>query len=201
MLKEDLEQRKLFNKKYKITEQAIQKAISFKFIDNLSIEENKLIKDCIKRVLVYSMEYNDSNEVVVVSSGDRWGTEHGTEHGVNISTSTNIMQILLNKSNSFIVMCHNHPSTQTFSLEDLNLFLRFTTIDVFVVVSNLGSVEILIRDIFNTTKVKKEEDLVTKINLIYKEAHLNAETPEDYYGYALKALKLFKSIGYYRRLV
>lgn len=36
MLNEDLEQRKLFNKLYKITDQAIDKAVSFQDIDGLS---------------------------------------------------------------------------------------------------------------------------------------------------------------------
>lgn len=52
MLNEDLEQRKLFNKLYKITDQAIDKAVSFQDIDGLSASQNELVRECIKRTLV-----------------------------------------------------------------------------------------------------------------------------------------------------
>ena len=48
MLNEDLEQRKLFNKLYKITDQAIDKAVSFQDIDGLSASQNELIREIYK---------------------------------------------------------------------------------------------------------------------------------------------------------
>ena len=41
---------------------------------------------------------------------------------------------------------HNHPSTQTFSLEDVQFFIQHPMLEVIVVVSNQGTVNYLKRD-------------------------------------------------------
>ena len=68
MLNEDLEQRELFNKFYEITDQAIDKAVSFQDIDGLSVSQNELIRGCIKTTLVDAKKYNQSKETAVAYS-------------------------------------------------------------------------------------------------------------------------------------
>lgn len=46
-----------------------------------------------------------------------------------------------------MVVLHNHPSTQTFSLQDIYFFILHPMIQVTVVVSNQGTVHYLKRDI------------------------------------------------------
>ena len=42
-----------------------------------------------------------------------------------------------------VVVLHNHPSTQTFSLQDIQFFLQYPILEVIVVVSNQGTVHYL----------------------------------------------------------
>ena len=44
------------------------------------------------------------------------------------------------------MILHNHPSSQTFSLQDIQFFIEFPMIEVIVVVSNQGTVHYLKRD-------------------------------------------------------
>ena len=46
-----------------------------------------------------------------------------------------------------VVVLYNHPSTQTFSLQDIHFFILHPMIEVIVVVSNQGTVHYLKRDI------------------------------------------------------
>ena len=45
-----------------------------------------------------------------------------------------------------VAIVHNHPSTQTLSLQDVNLFLSNASIRVIVVVSNQGTVHYMRKD-------------------------------------------------------
>ena len=45
-----------------------------------------------------------------------------------------------------IAVLHNHPSTQTLSLENVRFFLHFESIKVMVVVTNQGIVHYLCKD-------------------------------------------------------
>lgn len=45
-----------------------------------------------------------------------------------------------------VVILHNHPSTQTFSIQDIRFFIEFSVLEVMVVVSNQGAVHYLRRE-------------------------------------------------------
>ena len=45
-----------------------------------------------------------------------------------------------------IVVVHNHPSTQTLSLEDIGFFLHFASVRIMVVVTNLGTIHYISKD-------------------------------------------------------
>lgn len=199
MLNEDLEQRELFNKFYKITDQAIDKAVSFQDIDGLSASQNWLIRDCIKRTLITAKKENNCNEVAVACNSTRFGTEYGDTHGVDIDFNIN-MKAIINDEKNFCVLFHNHPSTQTFSLQDLDYFLRHKQINVFGIVSNLGNVELLFRRHYTVGEDFKETE--KKLNIGYNKAiaECTSLTDKNLYSIAKKALKKFKQYGYYIKL-
>lgn len=201
MLNEDLEQRKLFNKLYKITDQAIDKAVSFQDIDGLSASQNELIRDYIKRTLITAKKENDCKEVAVVLGENLdLGTEFGTEHGVDINSNPFIRDII--RLNEFNVVFHNHPSTQSFSVTDLGYFLDNKSIKVFGVVSNLGNVEILYRKY----AINSDEFITTegKLSLIFdsyiRSVDIKKLTSREIYKLGLRILSEFKSVGYYMHL-
>lgn len=201
MLNEDLEQRKLFNKLYKITDQAIDKAVSFQDIDGLSASQNELIRDCIERTLITAKKENDCKEVAVVLGENLdLGTEFGTEHGVDINSNPFIRDII--RLNEFNVVFHNHPSTQSFSVTDLGYFLDNKSIKVFGVVSNLGNVEILYRKY----AINSDEFITTegKLSLIFdsyiRSVDIKKLTSREIYKLGLRILSEFKSVGYYMHL-
>lgn len=201
MLNEDLEQRKLFNKLYKITDQVIDKAVSFQDIDGLSASQNDLIRDCIKRTLITAKKENDCKEVAVVLGENLdLGTEFGTEHGVDINSNPFIRDII--RLNEFNVVFHNHPSTQSFSVTDLGYFLDNKSIKVFGVVSNLGNVEILYRKY----AINSDEFITTegKLSLIFdsyiRSVNIKKLTSRKIYKLGLRILSEFKSVGYYMHL-
>ena len=45
-----------------------------------------------------------------------------------------------------VVVLHNHPSTQTFSIQDIRFFIEFSVLEVMVVVSNQGTIHYLRRE-------------------------------------------------------
>ncbi len=200
MLNEDLEQRELFNKFYEITDQAIDKAVSFQDIDGLSVSQNELIRGCIKTTLVDAKKYNQSKETAVAYSESRFGEIFGTEHGVNINSSTEIFSII--NRDDFCVVFHNHPSTQTFSITDLNYFLFYKKINVFGVVSNLGNVELLIRwyDIWDDKFWDLEDKLGEYFKVQLKGKDTKSMSQEELYHLSKTILSKFKEFNYYIHL-
>lgn len=201
MLNEDLEQRELFNKFYKITDQAIDKAVSFQNIDGLSVSQNELIRDCIKRTLITAKKENNCNEVAVVLGENLdLGTEFGTAHGVDINSNPSIQDII--RLNEFNVVFHNHPSTQSFSVTDLRYFLENSRVKVFGVVSNLGNVELLYRKykINSDLCVTAERRLNNFFNAQFKSIDIHKVTTKELYKIGLRILSEFKSVGYYMHL-
>ena len=201
MLNEDLKQRELFSKFYKITDQAIDKAVSFQDIDGLSVSQNELIRDCIKRTLITAKKENNCNEVAVVLGENLdLGTEFGTAHGVDINSNPFIRDII--RLNEFNVVFHNHPSTQSFSVTDLRYFLENSRVKVFGVVSNLGNVELLYRkyEINSDLCVTAERRLNNFFNAQFKSIDIHKVTTKELYKIGLRILSEFKSVGYYMHL-
>ena len=54
--------------------------------------------------------------------------------------------LIVSSKSVVVVLLHNHPSTQTFSLEDVQFFIQHPMLTVIVVVSNQGTVHYLKRD-------------------------------------------------------
>ena len=147
-----LEQAKRRDRKVYITDIAIDK-VPFIQYDGFTDEQNKIMQELAKDVLLLSKEKNDSNEVAITcdlgaeNPLDSFGISLGTEHEVDILADTLSNHIIVSRKSVAVVVLHNHPSTQTLSLQDIHFFILHPMIQVIVVVSNQGTVHYLKRDI------------------------------------------------------
>jgi proteasome lid subunit RPN8/RPN11 len=147
----DLEQAKRRNRKVYITDVAIDK-VPYIAYNGFTEEQNKIMQELAKDVLLLSKEENESNEVAItcdLGAEDplkNFGVTLGTEHEVDILADTFSNHIIVSQKSVAVVVLHNHPSTQTFSLQDIQFFIQYPMIEVIVVVSNQGTVHYLKRD-------------------------------------------------------
>ena len=134
-------------KKVMITDVAISKVPKIKYRD-LTDKQNDALYEIAQIVLLRAKEENNSDEVAITIDLDdldgKQGFQKGDEHEVLIGSDPDSYHLLMTGSNVAIV--HNHPSTQTLSLQDVNLFLSNASIRVIVVVSNQGTVHYLRKD-------------------------------------------------------
>lgn len=139
------------DKKVYITDIAISKVplVQYKgFTDN----QNRVMQRLAQEVLTVSKEENDSNEVAITcdlgadNPLEVYGISFGTEHEVDVRADTLSNHILVSQKSVVVVVLHNHPSTQTFSIQDIRFFLEFPVLEVMVVVSNQGAVHYLRRE-------------------------------------------------------
>jgi len=68
------------------------------------------------------------------------------KHDVDVLSGTLSNHMIASKKSVAVVLLHNHPSTQTFSLQDIQFFAQHPMIEVMTVVSNQGTVHYLKRD-------------------------------------------------------
>lgn len=146
-----LEMAKKRNKKVYITDIAINKVpfIQYKgFTDN----QNHIMRELAQEVLMLSKDENDSNEVAITcdlgvdNPLEVYGVSFGTEHEVDVRADTLSNHILVSQKSVAVVVLHNHPSIQTFSIQDIRFFIEFSVLEVMVVVSDQGTVHYLRRE-------------------------------------------------------
>ena len=146
-----LEMAKKRSKKVYITDIAIDKVPLIEYY-GFTNEQNQIMQELAKNVLVISKESNDSNEVALTCDLGKpdplhnFGVALGTEHDVDVLSDTLSNHMIVSSSSVAVVLLHNHPSTQTFSLEDVQFFIQHPMLEVIVVVSNQGTVHYLKRD-------------------------------------------------------
>lgn len=194
-----LRQAKKRNSKVKITEVAIKKVPLIEY-KGLSKRENKIVQELIREVLRISRNENDSNEVAItcaLENGEngafKYGIAYGDEHSVNVMADTESFHIIRNASSVTIIMLHNHPSTQTFSFDDLLFFIEYSSISMMVVVSNQGKVHYLVRE--------KDYDRNRAIELCKQCINrINDKTDlKQLYEAVLEVLKNCSKVGLYYR--
>ena len=148
---ESLEMSKKRDKKVYITDIAIDKVPLIEYY-GFTDEQNQIMQELARNVLVISKESNDSNEVALTSDLGKpdplhnFGVALGTEHDVDVLSDTLSNHMIVSSQSVAVVLLHNHPSTQTFSLEDVQFFVQHPMLTVIVVVSNQGTVHYLKRD-------------------------------------------------------
>ena len=194
----DLEQAKRRNKKVYITDIAINKVpyIAYRGFDK---DKCTIMQELAKNVLLLSKEENDSNEVAITcdlgieNPLEQFGIALGSEHEVDILADTLSNHIIVSQKSVAVVVLHNHPSTQTFSLQDIQFFLQYPMLEVIVVVSNQGTVHYMMRE---------EEYDYKMAFLLFREciSDLNSNSPiiEQYLA-ALSFLAKCSEVGLYYR--
>ena len=146
-----LEMAKNRSKKVYITDIAIDKVPLIEYY-GFTDEQNQIMQELAKNVLVISKESNDSNEVALTCDLGKpdplhnFGVALGTEHDVDVLSDTLSNHMIVSSSSVAVILLHNHPSTQTFSLEDVQFFVQHPMLEVIVVVSNQGTIHYLKRD-------------------------------------------------------
>lgn len=124
----DLEQAKRRDRKVFITDIAIDKVPYVKYY-GFTNEQNKIMQELARDVLVLSKEKNNSNEVAITcdlgseNPLNSFGVALGTEHEVDILADTLSNHMIVSRKSIAVVVLHNHPSTQTFSLQDIHFLL------------------------------------------------------------------------------
>lgn len=146
-----LEMAKKRDKKVYITDIAINK-VPFIQYKGFTDSQNQIMRELAQEVLTVSKDENDSNEVAITcdlgvnNPLEVYGVSFGTEHEVDVRADTLSNHILVSRESVAVVVLHNHPSTQTFSIQDIRFFIEFSVLEVMVVVSNQGTVHYLKRE-------------------------------------------------------
>ena len=103
-----------------------------------------------------SKDENDSNEVAVtyslvsgrlIEKGERYvGIALGAEHDVDPLSDSTSYHLIRASRDCVVLVLHNHPSLSVFSLSDIQFLLKYETVKLMVVVTNLGSVSYLVKN-------------------------------------------------------
>lgn len=130
MDRESLEMEKKHDKKVYITDIAIDK-VPFVQYPGFTDSQNHIMRKLAQEVLTVSKEENNSNEVAITCDLgvddplEVYGVSFGTEHAVDVRADTLSNHILVSQKSVAVVILHNHPSTQTFSIQDIRFLLSF----------------------------------------------------------------------------
>ena len=148
----DLEMAKKRNHKIMITDEAIRKVPRIKY-KNIPKSEYNTIRELARNVLRISKDENNSNEVAItygmdsverIKKGEEYiGVALGSEHGVDPISSTIAYHLVSAAEDCIVIVLHNHPSLSDFSLSDVQFLIRYASVKMMVVVTNLGSISYL----------------------------------------------------------
>lgn len=151
----ELEMAKKRDHKIMITEEAINKVPKIKY-KNIPDSEYNNIQELAKSVLKISKDENDSNEVAVTYSlnsaklielGEKYiGVSLGSEHDVDPLSNATSYHLVTTERECVVIVLHNHPSLSDFSLSDIQFLLKYQSIKMLVVVTNLGAVTYLVKN-------------------------------------------------------
>ncbi len=147
----ELGQAKKRENKIEITDIAIKKVRYIEY-KGLTDAQNAIMQRLAKEVLFLSQMCNDSNEVAITCDLalsdplENYGICLGEEHSVDVCSDTQSNHLIVSAKMCTVVILHNHPSLQTFSLDDIRFFVANRGISILVVVSNQGKVHYLYKD-------------------------------------------------------
>ena len=151
----DLEMAKKRDHKIMITNEAINKVPRVQYKE-ISETEYDNLQELARQVLQISKDENDSNEVAVtyslesvrlIEEGERYiGIALGAEHDVDPLSDSTSYHLIRTSKECVVIVLHNHPSLSAFSLSDIQFLLRYETVKMMVVVTNLGSVSYLVKN-------------------------------------------------------
>ncbi len=130
----------------KITDEAIEKTKTHQ-IDGYTQEQCKYIAEQHKELLRYARDNNDNKEVAFVFRQGLKEKEILLGTDIEIPFPPNIQ----NMGKSLFVM-HNHPRNSSYSIYDINEFVKNNSIKTLSIAKNNGEIEIL-------TKTKKYDSI------------------------------------------
>lgn len=150
----DLEMAKKRDHKIMITDEAINKVPRVQYKEIPETEYDNL-RELARQVLQISKDENNSNEVAVtyslesaqlIEKGERYlGIALGAEHAVDPLSDSTSYHLIRASRDCVVLVLHNHPSLSAFSLSDIQFLLRYETVKLMVVVTNLGNVSYLVK--------------------------------------------------------
>ena len=161
-LKDVLNQARKHDLKVNITPQAIEK-VPLVNIPTLSDVENRNIQLMHKQLLEDAMKNNHSNEVAYILSKNGVSKVYGTENTVDFAKSHETDLLLKLSPERSLDVLHNHPKGSTFSMEDIDFFVRTNSVRSLTIVTNQGKVMYLIK----TKKVSIQKMVESLYNLTY----------------------------------
>lgn len=161
-LKDVLNQARKHDLKVNITPQAIEK-VPLVNIPTLSDVENRNIHLMHKQLLEDAMKNNHSNEVAYILSKNGVSKVYGTENTVDFAKSNETELLLKLSPERSLDVLHNHPKGSTFSMEDIDFFVRTNSVRSLTIVTNQGKVMYLIK----TKKVSIQKMVESLYNLTY----------------------------------
>ena len=102
-----------------------------------------------------SKNENNSNEVAItygmdsverIQKGEEYiGVALGSEHGGDPISNTTAYHLVSSAEECIVIVLHNHPSLSDFSLSDVQFLLRYASVKMMVVVTNLGNISYLVK--------------------------------------------------------
>lgn len=139
-----LEQAKKRDRKIFITEQAIQKA-GFVQPSDFTVRQAEAMQQKHKELLEAAKTKNNSNEVLFIEDLHFTGEVQvlGSEFVVSPGKNPFAVSVLMNAERQSLIYLHNHPSTNTFSVGDIDTFVCESAIKTMSVVTNQGEVYVL----------------------------------------------------------
>ena len=139
-----MEQAKTRDHKIYITDIAISK-ISRVDLSDFSEEQCINMQEKHKTLLRTAQMQNDSNEVLFIDDLEFKSevTVLGDEFKVSPAKNPFAASVIINADRQSLIYMHNHPSTNIFSIGDIDTFVCEATIKIMSVVTNQGDVHIL----------------------------------------------------------
>lgn len=136
-----LEQAKKRDKKIYITDTAIEKVGRVK-LSGFTEEQISAMQQRHKALLKIAKEQNNSNEVLLIDDLNFKSevTLLGGEFNVSPSRNPFAVSVVAHADRQSLVYLHNHPSTNNFSLGDIDTFVCERAIKTITVVTNQGEV-------------------------------------------------------------
>ena len=151
----ELEMSKRRDHKIMITDEAIKKVPRIEY-KNIPESEYDIIRSLAQDTLRIAKDENDSNEVAItysldsakrIEKGEEYiGIALGGEHEVDPISNTTAFHLLSSAKDCIVVILHNHPSLSDFSLSDVQFLLKYASVKMMVVVSNLGKITYIVKN-------------------------------------------------------
>lgn len=139
-----LEQAKKRDHKILITETSIDKVAEVK-VKGFTESQNEHLISKHKELLEVAKNKNNSNEVLKICDMDFMSdvTVLGDEFGVNPNNNPFAVSVVGNAKPNSLAFLHNHPSTNNFSIADIDTFIGNKNIGLMSVVTNQGEVYVM----------------------------------------------------------